>query len=137
MSRPTCTATEVPDSKLLKKLVAQARPPSRKRKGTIMTTITTQELKQKKQENPDVLLINTLDQEHFAKTRIPDAINVPQSEPNFVEQVKQKAGTKDAEIVVYCASSECDSSTKAAQKLEQAGFSHVYDFEAGAKGWSS
>lgn len=30
---------------------------------------------------------------------------------------------------------QCDSSTKAAKRLDAAGFESVYDFEAGAKGW--
>ncbi len=32
-------------------------------------------------------------------------------------------------------SHSCKSSTQAAQKLEAAGFSNVYDYEGGAKAW--
>jgi rhodanese-related sulfurtransferase len=36
---------------------------------------------------------------------------------------------------VYCASIDCHSSTDAAKKLDQAGFTNVYDYRGGAKAW--
>ena len=54
---------------------------------------------------------------------------------DFPQRVENNVGGKDQPVVVYCASHECDSSTKAAQELESAGFSNVYDFEGGAKEW--
>jgi len=36
---------------------------------------------------------------------------------------------------VYCARTECQSSHHAAEKLEQAGFRNVIDFEGGAEEW--
>lgn len=100
-----------------------------------MNTLTADKLKQMQDQNDDFLLINTLDEEHFASTHIPDSINIPQSSDDFVSRVEEQADSKDKKIVVYCASDECQSSTKAAQKLEEAGFSNVFDFEAGAEGW--
>lgn len=100
-----------------------------------MNTVTADTLNQMQQQNGDFLLINTLDEEHFPQTRIPGSINIPQSSDDFVSRVEQEAGSKDKEIIVYCASTQCQSSHKAAQKLEQAGFSNVSDFEAGAEGW--
>jgi rhodanese-related sulfurtransferase len=100
-----------------------------------MKTLTAEQLKQMRQKNGHFLLINTLDEEHFAKTKIPGAINLPQSRDDFVHRVEQAADSKNDTIVVYCASEKCNSSPKAAEKLEKAGFSNVLDFEAGAEGW--
>ena len=100
-----------------------------------MQPLSADQLKEMMEQNQDFLLINTLDEDHFAETRIPDSTNIPQSQDDFVERVEQQAGSKDKKVVVYCASEQCDSSTKAAKKLEAAGFANVYDFEAGSKGW--
>lgn len=106
-----------------------------------MKTITREELKQKMEGTKegrldDMTIINTLPSHQFAETRIPGAINIPEKDEQFVDRVKSIVGNdKDAEIVVYCANSRCDSSTNAAKKLESAGFTHVFDYEAGAQDW--
>ena len=100
-----------------------------------MQTIDAKALQEKACSGDDLLLINTLDPEHFDKTHIPCSINVPESDDNFVDEVGKIAGRKDREIVVYCANEACNSSPQAAQKLTEAGFTNVKDFEAGAEGW--
>lgn len=100
-----------------------------------MKTITTEQLKSAKENHSDFLLVNTLDSEHFEKTKIAEAVNVPQSQDDFIEQVEETTNSKLRPIVVYCASADCNSSTKAAEKLEAAGFSDVYDYKGGAKAW--
>lgn len=100
-----------------------------------MNTLSAEQLQDLQDQNEDFLLINTLDREHFADTRIPGSVNIPQSQPDFVQNVEQKAGGKDDPLVVYCAGKECNSSSEAAKKLEAAGFTKVFDFEAGAEGW--
>jgi len=100
-----------------------------------MNSLTAEQLKQMKDRDEDIVLINTLAEEHFQKTRIPGSINIPQSNDDFVERVEQVVGGKDRKVVVYCASEECESSPTAAKKLDEAGFSNVLDFEAGAEGW--
>jgi len=102
-----------------------------------MKNIDAAQLQQMQRSNGDFLLINTLDEEHFENTRIPGAINIPQSQPDFVDRVRSQADSPDQKIVTYCASSQCNSSTQAAEKLEAAGFTNVYDFEAGAQGWQA
>jgi rhodanese-related sulfurtransferase len=100
-----------------------------------MKTIEAQTLQKMQQDTPDLPVVNTLPEESFAATKIPGAVNIPGTSNDFVEQVEQQAGGKDRPVVVYCASAECDSSPKAAKRLEEAGFTQVFDFEAGAKGW--
>lgn len=100
-----------------------------------MKKIDAEQLKEMRGKNQELLLVNTLGEENFGKTKIPGAVNVPQSDDDFVDRVEQLAGSKDKAVIVYCANTECDSSKHAAEKLEQAGFGEVYDFEAGAQGW--
>jgi rhodanese-related sulfurtransferase len=105
------------------------------RRRVAVNTLTAETLKQMQDQNEDFVLVNTLDEEHFAATHIPGSVNVPLSGDNFIDRVEQEAGSKEKKVVVYCASEQCQSSTKAAQALEAAGFSNVFDFEAGAEGW--
>jgi rhodanese-related sulfurtransferase len=100
-----------------------------------MKTIETNELKALLDGNEDVLLVNTLNSDSFEKTRIPGAVNIPLEDQDFVARVEKQAGGKDKPVVVYCASQQCNSSEKAAEKLEHAGFTAVTDFAGGFKAW--
>ncbi len=100
-----------------------------------MKTIDANNLKHMLSSESKPTLVNTLPADSFEETRIPRSINIPQDQQDFAERVEQAIGSRDEPVVVYCASRQCDSSTKAAHKLEEAGFSQVYDFEAGTQGW--
>ena len=101
----------------------------------MMKTVSAEQLRTMMEKQSDLLVINTLNREAFEQGHIPNTRNVPRDDNNFEEQVEKIAGSKDRNIVVYCASDACDSSSKAARDLEKAGFSNVYDFEGGTKGW--
>jgi rhodanese-related sulfurtransferase len=100
-----------------------------------MKTITTDQLKDSLDKGDDVTLVNTLAAESFEKTRIPGAVNIPLDNSDFAARVEQEAGGKDKPVVVYCASQQCNSSEKAAQKLEEAGFTDVTRYTDGAAAW--
>lgn len=100
-----------------------------------MKTITARELRKMRDAEEEYLLVNTLDAEHFEKTKIPGAVSIPQSASDFLNQVEQRVGGKNRTVVVYCANVRCDSSTKGAEKLERAGFTNVFDFADGYEGW--
>ena len=100
-----------------------------------MKCLTAIELDEMQQREEDFLLVNTLAEEHFDKTKISGAVNIPQQDADFVERVEKQAGSKDRLVVVYCADRDCQSSAKAAEQLEEGGFTNVRDFETGAKGW--
>lgn len=101
-----------------------------------MQTITTEELRGKMERNEKGILVNTLTKDEFQKAHIPNSLNIPEQQADFASQVEQAAGSKDLAVIVYCASEHCHSSEQAAQKLEEAGFSNVYDYEGGSKSWS-
>ena len=100
-----------------------------------MQSITADQLKMKQNQGERLTLINTLSEDNFAKTEIPGSINIPLEASDFEQRVQQTLGGKNQPVVVYCASAECPSSTKAAERLEDAGFTDVMDFEGGAKEW--
>jgi len=100
-----------------------------------MRTISTDELKALREKNGDLTLVNTLGAESFEKTRIPAAVNIPLDNTDFAARVEEKAGGKDKPVVVYCASEKCNSSEKAAKKLEEAGFTSVSRYTGGAAAW--
>ena len=82
-------------------------------------------------------VVNVLDPSDHQAKHIPGSINIPLGSNDFTEQVLGQVQTKDTPVVVYCASSECDASEKAAQKLESAGFTNIQDFAPGVKGWEN
>lgn len=86
-------------------------------------------------EHEDFVLINVLSPEKFNERHIRTSINIPVASDDFVERVESVAGSKDRKIVVYCANFDCDASPKAAEKLEQAGFTRVFDYEGGTEDW--
>ena len=100
-----------------------------------MKAITTDELKALREKNGELTLVNTLGAESFERTRIPGAVNIPLDSGDFTSRVEQEAGGKDKPVVVYCASSHCNSSEKAAKELEEAGFTAVSRYTGGAAAW--
>jgi len=86
-------------------------------------------------DDRDFVLVNVLPREDFLAKHIRTSVNVPLQAAGFVERVEEIAGSKEREVVVYCASVECDASTRAAQQLETAGFARVYDLTGGTRDW--
>ena len=75
-------------------------------------------------------LVDVLDKEHFEKEHIKGAISLPLDE---IEKKAKRLLKKDETIVVYCASFECQASTKAAEKLLLLGYKNVLDYKGGLK----
>lgn len=102
-----------------------------------MQTVSKSELQKWINDKQDMLLINVLPQEAFRKQSIPGSVNVPfKDNATFVGDVERYAGSrKDKKIVVYCASTQCDASEQAAQKLTASGFTNVLTFKEGVEGW--
>jgi len=101
-----------------------------------MQALTREELKRMNEvEHDDFVLINVLSPEQFNKQHIRTSINIPHKNADFAETVEEVAGSKDRKVVVYCASVDCDASPTAAGKLEDAGFTQVYDYEGGTRDW--
>lgn len=100
-----------------------------------MKTIDANELKRFIAGEPRGAVINVLDPDYFEAKHIPGSVNIPLSTPDFEERVNSQVHDKNKPVVVYCASTECDASEQAAEKLERAGFSDVRDYAPGVAGW--
>lgn len=78
-------------------------------------------------------LIEALPKQYYEAEHLPGAINIPH------DQVQQNAtrfiSDKSETVVVYCASAECKNSHIAAETLRQLGYSRVYEYAEGKKGW--
>lgn len=99
-----------------------------------MKRITKEELKEMKDKGEDFELINVLGEEVFEKEHIQGSINIP-SAKEFGDKIREKYPDKNTKIVVYCASFECNASPAAAKRLEQMGYTNIYDYEGGMKDW--
>ena len=78
------------------------------------------------------VLVNALSEDAFRAKRIPGSINLTEDNLECAENVLPD---KDQDVVVYCANSDCDASTKLAEKLTERGYSNVWDYEEGIAGW--
>ena len=85
-------------------------------------------------ENGDVfVLVDALPPMSFAHSHLPGAINLP---PAWVdERGPRRIPNRDAEVVVYCASSTCDSSAEVAERLIELGYRNVLHYTGGKKDW--
>ena len=102
-----------------------------------MNIMNAQDVKSRIEGSDDALVVDVLPTDHYESGHIPGAVNVPLAADRFVDAVEGVATSKEQPIIVYCASSECDLSPKAAEQLEKAGFKKVADFEGGIEEWKS
>lgn len=98
-----------------------------------MRHITREELKYALGNGTKVTLVEALPEKYWRDGHLPGAIQIDHTE------VSDKAGAmlpdKGARIVVYCASTECQNSAKAARTLEALGYTDVYEYAEGKQHW--
>jgi rhodanese-related sulfurtransferase len=69
----------------------------------------------------------------FAHSHLPGAINLP---PEWVEERgPSRIPDRAAEIIVYCASSTCDSSAETGNLLVELGYPNVRHYTGGKRDW--
>lgn len=103
--------------------------------------ISRKELEQRfKEQTPDndsnsdgYALVNVLDPDLYERQHIVNSINIPRSELGKFEQRYDR----DKEIIVYCASRECETSAEVARELLRRGFRNVYRYEKGLEDWKA
>ena len=98
-------------------------------------TITREALKKKVDDGSDFVLIDVLGEFSYAQRHLPRAISIGALQEDFIEQVEKQVSDKDTEIIVYCSSFTCPISPMAADKLVDAGYTNVVDFEGGLADW--
>lgn len=98
--------------------------------------LTREELKKKLDAKEDFLLINVLSKASFDSLRIEGSKHADVHQPDFLEKIeKLTVGDKNKEIIVYCASFTCQASPGAARKLDEGGYTNVYDYSGGLADW--
>ena len=93
-----------------------------------------------RQENPQVLLVDTREPYEFAAGRIAGSINVPRGiletacEYGYEETVPELVQARDQPVVVICRSG--NRSALAAWVMHQMGYRDVYSLKTGLRGWN-
>lgn len=94
--------------------------------------IRAEDLLKKIENSENFKLVDVLLPSGYEKWHIPGAINI---EIDELENLALKMLDKYDEIIVYCASFECQSSTRAAKILKTLGFTNVSEYKGGKKEW--
>ncbi|MGH7801644.1 MAG: rhodanese-like domain-containing protein [Thermodesulfobacteriota bacterium] len=80
-----------------------------------------------------ITLVEALPEEYYQYAHLPGAIQMDYTEVN--EKAPTLLPNKDAKIVVYCASTESQNSTKGARALEALGYTNVHEYVEGKQDW--
>ncbi|UTW11681.1 rhodanese-like domain-containing protein [Marinobacterium rhizophilum] len=108
-------------------------PASQPTRAPSYSTITRDALKARLDAGEPTLLVEALPARYYDAEHLPGAINLPHDEIRLL--APSALPDKDASIVVYCASTECQNSSIAAQILAAAGYRNVMEFVEGKAGW--
>jgi rhodanese-related sulfurtransferase len=108
------------------------------RRLLLVQSISKEELKKKVDSNRDDFhLIEVLGAKSFQEYHLPQAENIPLKDQEFQKKIHQAVPNRDDEVVVYCKDKDCTASPEAAEKLNQMGYSHVFDYEGGKEEWKA
>jgi rhodanese-related sulfurtransferase len=98
-----------------------------------LTHISRDELWRRMEAGDGLVVVDALAPMSFAHSHLPGAINLP---PDWVdERGPSRIPDRNAEIVVYCSSSRCDSSGQVAQRLLELGYPNVRHYVEGKRDW--
>jgi rhodanese-related sulfurtransferase len=100
---------------------------------TTLAHISRESLWQRIERGDPFVLVDALSPISFAASHLPGAINLP---PDSVdERAPRRVPTLDTEVVVYCASDDCDSSVEVAGRLIALGYRNVKHYSGGKRDW--
>ena len=92
-----------------------------------------QQLKQRLDTEPDLVLLEALPENYYRTGHIPGALLFT---PHHVDALADRLiPYKDSPVVVYCASDACNNSHVAAKRLEKLGYQDVTVYAGGKKDW--
>jgi|SRR3989338_1554998 len=96
----------------------------------MVKTIARDELVKMRAADQKVKVVDVLPRESYEQEHIQGAISLPLGE---IDENAAGLLNKEETIVVYCASFECQASTKAAEKLQALGYKKALDYKGGLK----
>jgi rhodanese-related sulfurtransferase len=95
--------------------------------------IARESLRQKIERGDDFVLVDALPPMSYAHSHLPGAISIP---PEYVdERAGRRIPDPNTEVVVYCASSTCETSLEVAQRLVELGYRNIRHFLGGKREW--
>ncbi len=95
--------------------------------------ISREELREKIERRDDFVLVDALSPMSFALSHLPGAVNLT---PGWVDdRARRRIPDRMTEIVVYCQSSDCDSSVKVANRLIELGYRNIRHYAEGKSDW--
>lgn len=104
---------------------------------TPMTLIDPLQLVELRAQHPGLLLLDVRLAEDFENEHLPGAINQCVFEVGFLPGLAGKVTDKAQTVCVYGASAFSHESRMAAEKLDRAGFTRVYEFRGGLEAWKT
>jgi rhodanese-related sulfurtransferase len=100
-----------------------------------LPAISCDELRRKIEGDEHLAIVDALPPMSYAHSHLPGAINLPPERVD--ESAAKRIPDRSAEIVVYCANPECESSTDTARRLLALGFTNVRHYPGGKDEWRS
>ena len=98
-----------------------------------VAAVSRESLWEKIQSGDELVLVDALSPISYAASHLPGAINLP---PDAVdERAPRRIPDLDTHVVVYCASSTCDSSVVVALRLIELGYRNVSHYVEGKRAW--
>lgn len=97
-------------------------------------TVTADELLRKMENGDAFVLVDALAPMVYAHSHLPGAMNLPPTDVDAFT-VARRIPDRNAEIIVYCTSPDCDDSTQTAQRLRTLGYTNVRRYAGGKNEW--
>lgn len=95
--------------------------------------ISRESLRQKIEGGDDFVLVDALPPMSYALSHLPGAVSIP---PEYVdERARRRIPDPNTEVVVYCASSTCETSLEVAHRLLELGYRNISHYVEGKQGW--
>jgi rhodanese-related sulfurtransferase len=102
--------------------------------ATALVEIDRESLWGKIERGDALVVVDALSPLAYAGKHLPGAINLP---PDRVDELaERRIPDLDAEVVVYCANPECDSSVEVAARLVELGYRNVRHYAGGKQEWA-
>jgi rhodanese-related sulfurtransferase len=96
--------------------------------------VSREDLWQKIQRRDEFVLVDALAPISYAMSHLPGAINLT---PGWVDdRARRRIPDLNTEIVVYCESSDCESSVNVANRLIELGYQNVGHYTEGKRDWT-
>ena len=98
-----------------------------------LPAISCEELQAKLESGEPPVLVDALPPMSYAHSHLPGAINLVPGD--VAERAARRLPDREAEIVVYCANAECESSIETAERLVALGYASVRHYAGGKDEW--